>query len=76
VLMAASMVLLAVLCLATSVLAFKLFDKDGLEQGLRNDRFLGAAQRSLTDREGYVTRALSPAVEFKPTSTDGTDDGT
>jgi len=50
--MAASMILLAVLCLATSALMFK---------GPR-DFFLGRAQRSLTQRQRYVDRVMRPAV--------------
>ncbi len=46
--MAVSMILLAVLCLASSALIFK---------GPR-DFFLGRAQRSLTERQEYVNRVL------------------
>ena len=50
--MAASMILLAVLCLATSALIFK---------GPR-DFFLGHAQRSFTQRQRYVDRVMRPTT--------------
>jgi len=61
--MAASMILLALLCLATSALMFK---------GPR-DFFLGHAQRSLTQRQRYVDRVMRPTTADARESTERMD---
>jgi multicomponent Na+:H+ antiporter subunit D len=58
--MVASMVLLAVLCLASSALVFD-FEPDTLAP--KKDSLLGRAQQGLTEREAYIERVLGEPAE-------------